>query len=168
MALVLLAGCHEKEAESTTLPAQTAATAEPTETTEAKIPGLEDSIFTEDVPEQTQQPTEETVPSQENGASSDGLNSGGLQDPPESENPESPEDPGTTEPETPDVTAPVDYERFQAMTPAQQQAYMESFDSMDAFFDWYEKAKAEYEAANPPIYIEDGSIDLDDVLGGKG
>jgi hypothetical protein len=53
------------------------------------------------------------------------------------------------------------------MSPAEQQAYVESFDSIDQFFDWYNTAKAEYEAANPPIDVGDGVIDMEDIIGGK-
>jgi hypothetical protein len=48
------------------------------------------------------------------------------------------------------------------MTPEQQQVFMESFAKIEDFFTWFEKAKAEYEAANPPISVGDGKIDLGD------
>jgi hypothetical protein len=58
------------------------------------------------------------------------------------------------------------YERFQAMTPAEQRAFQDSFEDLDAFFDWLDAAKEAYEKENPPIEIpDDGVIDPDDFLG---
>ena len=71
--------------------------------------------------------------------------------------------PSTTQPTTP-TTKPVTtltYEQFQAMTGAEQRAYQESFESIDAFFVWYNAAKETYEQENPPIEIGgDGTVVL--------
>lgn len=85
------------------------------------------------------QPDEETKPTEPSGGNGGGNNSG--------------------------TAVQTEYERFHAMSPAEQQAFMESFESIDAFFAWYENAKAEHDAAKPPIDVGDGNIDLDDVIG---
>jgi hypothetical protein len=51
------------------------------------------------------------------------------------------------------------------MSPSEQQEHMNSFDSVEDFFDWYDQAKTEHDAANPPIEVGDGSVNLDEVLG---
>ena len=45
------------------------------------------------------------------------------------------------------------YEQFQAMTGAEQRAFQDSFESLDAFFAWYNAAKEAYEKENPSIEI---------------
>ena len=45
---------------------------------------------------------------------------------------------------------------------------MNSFDSVADFFAWYNAAKDEYEKQNPSVEIGGGSIDLGDIIGGKG
>lgn len=49
--------------------------------------------------------------------------------------------------------APMTYEAFMALSGKEQQAYQESFTSIQAFFDWYNAAKETYEKENPPIYV---------------
>ena len=44
---------------------------------------------------------------------------------------------------------------------------MESFDSIDAFFEWYNAAKEQHEKENPPIEVDGGAIDLDQIINGK-
>lgn len=56
------------------------------------------------------------------------------------------------------------YEEFCALSPAQQEACMESFDSVEDFFVWYNKVKAEYEASHPSVDVGDGDINLEDYL----
>lgn len=74
-----------------------------------------------------------------------------------------------TEPETtefqPTESAPTivktEYEKYMEMSGAEQKAYMETFDSIDAFFNWLQNAKTEHEAAHPSIEIgADGKIDI--------
>lgn len=62
-------------------------------------------------------------------------------------------------------TAASEYEAYHAMSGAEQKAYLESFESIEAFFEWYNAAKAEYEAAHPSIEIENGSVDLSQITG---
>ena len=54
------------------------------------------------------------------------------------------------------------------MSGAEQQEYMMSFSSIEAFFEWFNAAKAKYDAEHPSIEIGgDGSIDLGDIIGGN-
>ena len=62
----------------------------------------------------------------------------------------------------------VTYEEYMQMTATEQRDYMESFESVDAFFAWYNAAKAEYDAQNPDIEVGNGSIDMGDIIGGNG
>ena len=87
--------------------------------------------------------------------------------------------PGATVPETdtpinseepkfnPDDPKDCTYEEFVAMKPAQQEAVLKAYGSIEAFFEWYSKAKEEYEKDHPPIDIGDGNIDLDSILKDK-
>ncbi len=63
-----------------------------------------------------------------------------------------------TESSTPGSTAPsadaAAYLAYYEMSAAEQQAFIESFGSLDAFFAWHTAAKAAYEAERTPI---DGS-----------
>lgn len=80
--------------------------------------------------------------------------------------------PAATEETTAKPTAPAvtvtEYEWYNALSGEEQMAFMETFDSMAAFFDWYNAAKAEYERLHPSIDIGDGNIDLGDLIGGNG
>ena len=78
------------------------------------------------------------------------------------------------EPDTPSKPAdPVkpgemDYETFQNLKPADQQAYMESFNDIEAFFDWYNAAKEAYDKAHPSIEVGgNGTIDMEQIMGGN-
>lgn len=73
--------------------------------------------------------------------------------------------PDTTLPsEEPSVVEKSEYEIYQSMSGREQKEYMESFDSIDAFFDWYNNAKEEYEANNKGIVVGGGSIDLGELI----
>ena len=149
---VLLIGCGNANEVETT--AEPTVTTEAVTTTETSIPGLEDSIF-DDETEPTEtvaqtDPTETTEPAETT----------------EKPQPTEPEEPETTAPTTePPVPETVDYMTFQNMSASQQQAYMNTFGSLDLFFAWYNQAKADYEAANPPIDVGDGNIDMGDLVG---
>lgn len=60
----------------------------------------------------------------------------------------------------------IDYETYKAMKPSEQREYMESFNDMDAFFEWYNTAKDKYEKENPSIEIDGGVVDLDKLVNG--
>ena len=69
----------------------------------------------------------------------------------------------TTEPTTvPANSAPakLTYEEYEDMTAAQQREFMMSFADVEDFFDWYNQAKAEYEAQHPDIEIGDGKVEI--------
>lgn len=89
-----------------------------------------------------------------------------TQDSINTENPAEPESepaqPVQSEPEEGEMT----YRKFHDMTPSQQQAYVESFESLDAFFLWYAEAQEQYEKENPPIIIDgNGEINLGEIAG---
>jgi len=56
------------------------------------------------------------------------------------------------------------YEQYMSMTPEEQQKYFESFESEQAFFDWYRKAKEEYDKNYKGNEIDGGSIDIGDYM----
>lgn len=78
--------------------------------------------------------------------------------------------PETTEP-APVETEPVktveqtDYEKYLAMTGPEQQAFIDSFPTLEDFMAWLEKAKQEYE--DKAVGIGGGVIDLDKITGGS-
>lgn len=74
------------------------------------------------------------------------------------DNPSTPIEPG------PDTS--LTYEEYMAMTATQQQAYFESFASIDDYFTWYNDAKKAYEDAQDRVEI-DGEIDIGDIIGGN-
>lgn len=74
--------------------------------------------------------------------------------------------PAETQPEQtkPAVTI-TEYEKYLAMSPTEQQAFFENFESVDAYFAWLNKAKVEYEAKQNATELEGGSVDLGDLIG---
>lgn len=58
----------------------------------------------------------------------------------------------------------VTYEMYHSMSADKQREYLESFESIEKFFDWYNKAKEEYEKQNPDIEIGKDPIDLDNII----
>lgn len=76
----------------------------------------------------------------------------------------------TAEPIDPDSVGHIPnstaYEQYQNMSGEDQLAFMESFDSVEAFVAWYNAAQAEYEAKNPAIEIDGSVIDMNELLGG--
>ena len=76
--------------------------------------------------------------------------------------PEAEQKPAETKPaETKPSTNLSAFEQYENMSAAQQREFMESFDSVEAFFDWYNKAKDEHNAQNPDVEIGNGVVDLD-------
>ena len=67
----------------------------------------------------------------------------------------------------PDVPAPLTYEEYNAMSREDQQAYFESFDNMQDYFEWYNDALAKYESEQEKIE-GDGPIDIGDIFNGGG
>ena len=62
-------------------------------------------------------------------------------------------------------TGEMTYEKYNAMSGDDQMAFFNTFDSVEAFMDWYNAAKEKYEAEHPAIEIEGGEIDLDAIFG---
>ena len=53
------------------------------------------------------------------------------------------------------------YEEYNALSAEEQEAYFNSFDTIEDFFAWYNKAKEEYEAKQDYIEVgEDGNLDI--------
>lgn len=59
------------------------------------------------------------------------------------------------------IPGELDYLGFYALTEDQQDAYIESFESLAAFNKWFNEARAEYESQLPEDEIINGEIDLD-------
>lgn len=53
-----------------------------------------------------------------------------------------------------------EYEVFQNMSGVDQKAYMESFESIEVFFEWLNKAREEYESGKSSILVGDEVIQL--------
>ncbi len=115
------------------------------------IPGLEDSIFDEDSKDY-EGLKEPEGPSGSQKESETTGNGGSAVTPPQQS------DTGTSDSDA------MDYETFQNMSPSKQQEYMATFDDIDAFFDWYYAEKERYEAENPAIEIDGGSVNLGDII----
>lgn len=67
--------------------------------------------------------------------------------------------------------APEDYtyEEYIAMSGKEQEQYFFQFEDVSDFFDWFNSAKAEYEANREYIEIgEDGVVDLGEIFGNDG
>lgn len=185
--LLIFSGCRKKPAE-TTAPSDEADST--TQSTAESTPGLIENDFDWDEVEENTESTEDdedatiptqgkeddnesTIPTESNrpGSNNNPPESGGLQDPedPEEPNDSAPTNPGTQKPdptdpnptEKPDVSPDdVDYETFMAMSPSEQQAFMESFDSIEDFFVWFQEAKQKYEDEHPSVDVGDGNVTI--------
>lgn len=61
------------------------------------------------------------------------------------------------------------YEEYQAMSGTDRQAFFDSFETMDDFLRWLEKAKAAYEGSKNENAINgDKPIDIGDLINSKG
>lgn len=61
------------------------------------------------------------------------------------------------------------YEEFMDLTAEEQQAYFETFVSIEDYFAWYNAAKQEYEENKDKVDIGgDGNVDIGDIIGGGG
>ena len=73
--------------------------------------------------------------------------------------------PTTTVPPVPEVL--LSFEEYLALTPAEQQAYFESFSNPADYITWYMEAEAAYNESKGDVEIEGGgSIDIGDIIGG--
>lgn len=112
-------------------------------------------------PEETTAPTEGKDP-EENTVPTEG------KDPEETTAPTEGTEPEETNPPTTPSGKGTAYEAYMNMSADEQAAFIESFGSMDAFMTWFNNAKAEYDSTDGSIDIGSGSVDLEDIIGGKG
>ena len=166
--ILCFSGCgkQDTEAASTTETKQQIAditepvsTTDPPPSTEETIPGLEDSEFLDETETSQETEPEATELDATEPEETDPEGSAGT------EGSEPTEETPSTEPSQPSGETETEYQRFQNMSAADQQSFMDSFDSIEALFEWYNNAKAEHEAANPPIDVGDGNIDIGDIMG---
>lgn len=77
------------------------------------------------------------------------------------------DDPPATQPTEPeagdDEPVVLTYEEYMALSPAEQQAYYESFPTLEDYIAWYNAAYAEYEE-NQDAVIATGPIDIGDYI----
>lgn len=157
-AVLLLSACRIGGGETTLpsepLPQQTTA---PTET----VPGVEEwpeETTLPQVPETVPQ-TQATEPSEEPTAPAETEPGQKPTEPAETTQPTAP--PETTQPQT--GNSGLSYEEYLAMDPARQQAFYESFPSLEAFIAWHNAALEEYEKNQPSIEVT-GGIDIGDYI----
>lgn len=152
--LLALAACKSEEAPAATTEA-------PVPTTFPDVPGV--MLVPDDFWDETEPAKEETVSEETEAAEQTELTEPTEEQPAETV-PETsvPAEPAET------VAKTTEYEWFHALSGEEQEAYMDSFDSIAAFFEWYNAAKAEYEELHPSIEVGDGNIDLGQIIGGKG
>lgn len=87
--------------------------------------------------------------------------------------PTQPEAPAATEPEysagvgVPDEGVVTEYDEYMNMSADEQQAFIESFESMEAFMTWFNKAQEEENASDNSIEIGSGVIDMTQISGKK-
>jgi predicted negative regulator of RcsB-dependent stress response len=64
--------------------------------------------------------------------------------------------------------AKLTYEEYNALSGAEQELYFNKFDSLEAFFEWYNAAKKEYDDKenSSDIIIGGESMDFDGIFGG--
>lgn len=107
--------------------------------------------------------TEETVASTEGTEATEAAAETGEKDEPDQDEATEP-----VEKPTESVKNMTQYEWYNSLSGDEQMAFMESFDSVPAFFEWYNAAKEEHEKQNPSIEIGDDVIDLGEIIGGNG
>ena len=131
-------------------------------TTETLLPGVVENIFEkeEDDDNSVTEETEAGENQAEIESEKETLSEEPLQDDTEQEESKPKE---TTPKETaPKETVPkqpegiTDYEVYKAMSPDEQVAFYESFGSAEAFMEWFNNAKAEYDAQQTIVEIGEG------------
>lgn len=71
--------------------------------------------------------------------------------------------PAETLPANPEKTS-LTFDQYQNLSSADQQAYFESFDTMEAFLAWYDAAMKEYEESKNVVEIAGGAVDLGELM----
>ncbi len=82
-----------------------------------------------------------------------------------SQEPEKPSQGESTPPAEPKPNTNLTYAEYMAMTPAEQEAYYESYENVMDFIAWHNAAKAKYDAEKDSIQIEGGNIDIGEIMG---
>ena len=152
--LILLVGCKSKDNTASNVTEAPDVETEATVPVETMHPALTDNPFDDNWTD----PVETEAPAGE---------------PEETEAPKATEPPKATEEPTQPTTTPtvapesgkMDYDKYMSMSAQEQSNYMNSFESIDAFFAWYNAAKAEHDAQNNDIEIGNGSFDLGELEG---
>lgn len=160
--VAMMAGCKKNDSTEASKASEKEVTSLATETTVMEIydmgPGTAVDIF--DSPEFTEntEVTEADTEQLETTESTLEIEHG-VKDENVSENPKvSESQPERTEKEL------TEYERYLNMSGDEQMELIQSFESVETFFNWLNNAKAEYEAANPGVKIGDGTIDLGEII----
>ncbi len=65
--------------------------------------------------------------------------------------------------EIPEKLTDCTYEDYHNMTPEVQKQFVDKFEDLAAFFDWYNAAKKKYEKEHPTIGVENGEIDISNI-----
>lgn len=65
--------------------------------------------------------------------------------------------------EIPEKFTDCTYEDYHNMTPEVQKQFVDKFEDLAAFFDWYNAAKKKYEMEHPTIGVENGEIDISNI-----
>lgn len=164
MLLILMVGCKSKDNGDATLPTEVTEATEPTvAATETLPPALTTNPFGNDEESADETQSEETeAPS----ATED--NEQPTEAPKDTEPPkatEAPTEPDSKPTEAPEDDGEMNYEKYMSLSAAEQSEYMNSFESVDAFFEWYNAAKEEHAANNNDIEVGDGSFDLGELEG---
>ena len=155
--MILCAGCKGKQTNDATALAETQpGTTEAPVPTETLHPALADNPF--DDADYTE-PAAETEEATEAVEETEAATEAATEPAKETEAP--------TEPEATEDDGEMTYEKFMAMDAAGQQAFINSFPSMDAFFEWFNAAKEAYEASRNEVEIGDGSFDIGDLINGS-
>ena len=166
VAIIMMASCAVKEPEQTDqLIADTSSVTEPTEAPEptknngviSGAPSVSDEESNEYETQPETQP--ESQPESETEASEPAED---LPQATEGENQDAPESPT----EATGVT--TSYQEYMNMSADQQEAFISTFESMDAFMVWFNNAKAEYDSTDGAIDVGSGSVDLGTIPSGNG
>ena len=155
---MVFSACGAKKDDAVTQPAPTNTVADTTvpetEYEVPDVPGLDRNAFSEDEFEEMQKQTEPEETKAEDSA-----------DPEETEEaPAATEnivfEEGTSQESGTGAKVDTEYQRYMAMSGTDQKAFIESFESMEAFFEWLDEAKAYDESVNGAIIVEGDTIDL--------
>lgn len=124
------------------IPDEISESTNPTESPAQPTEGRDDPAETEPVSDKETEPAETTAPTE----------------PAETTAPTEPDDSGSE-------YCNCAYAQYLAMSPAGQQAYMDSFDSPMAFIEWCRAAEKEHNDHDTSIKVEGGDLDVGDFIG---